>query len=367
VPGGLTRRTFVATTVLSVIVSVSFASLVIAVIDLRDSVRRSRRAQEVLVVANNLERLVVDIETGERGYLLTHQPQFLQPWSAARAAYAERAAQLSALVSGEQEQELRVGRLMRSIGSYIVNYSVPLVESVSADSTPPDLGPTLSEGKRRLDEIRAQFDGFIGDQGALVAAREDRADALAHRAVVAGVAGLVGSLALVFLYTAYLRQGVVRPLMRGAAMARRLSEGDLDARLPVTGAGEIGELERALNSMATALAESRDGLQRLAGEQASLRRLATLVAEGRPSEEIFTAVSREMALTFDADASVIHRAEDDGIATVVARYGVDDDIMPLGLTSRPDRRTATGAALSSGRSARIDDFEAVSGADADAA
>jgi hypothetical protein len=51
-------------------VGVSFALLLVAVLDLRDSVHRSERAQEILVVANTLERLVVDMETCT-GVLLT--------------------------------------------------------------------------------------------------------------------------------------------------------------------------------------------------------------------------------------------------------------------------------------------------------
>jgi uncharacterized protein YoaH (UPF0181 family) len=62
----------------------------------------------------------------------------------------------------------------------------------------------------------------------------------------------------------------------------------------------------------TTSASSRDDLQRVAGEQASLRRVATLVAEGRSSGEILAAVAKEMALVFDADASVIHRLDRTG-------------------------------------------------------
>ena len=42
-----------------------------SVADLPESERRVGRSQEVLVVANHLERPVVDLETGLRGYLIT--------------------------------------------------------------------------------------------------------------------------------------------------------------------------------------------------------------------------------------------------------------------------------------------------------
>jgi hypothetical protein len=49
--------------------------------------------------------------------------------------------------------------------------------------------------------------------------------------------------------------------------------------------------------MATAIANSdaRTEFERLAEEQAALRRVATLVAQGEPTEEVFAAVAREVS------------------------------------------------------------------------
>jgi signal transduction histidine kinase len=123
--------------------------------------------------------------------------------------------------------------------------------------------------------------------------------------------------------------------------------------MPETGVGEIGQLERSFNEMASSLAESRGGLQRIAGEQAALRRVATLVAEGTPSHHIFTAVAEEVALVFGADVSAILRAEPEGFATVVATYGRDERFV-LGSRIRPSDETAVGRALTTGHPVRID-------------
>jgi signal transduction histidine kinase len=62
----------------------------------------------------------------------------------------------------------------------------------------------------------------------------------------------------VFVVAQYLT--VIRPLREAAAMAALLAGGDLGARLPDEGIGEIGVLERSFNSMASSLEESRDEL-----------------------------------------------------------------------------------------------------------
>ena len=68
----------------------------------------------------------------------------------------------------------------------------------------------------------------------------------------------------------------------------------------------------------TELQASRDELAQLAEQQASLRRVATLVARGVSPSEIFSVVADEMARCLHVAASAVHRYEADGTATLVA-------------------------------------------------
>ena len=72
--------------------------------------------------------------------------------------------------------------------------------------------------------------------------------------------------------------------------------------------------------LATAIsnAESRAGLARLAEEQAALRRVATLAAEGVPPEELFAAVAEEIVNVLPVRGARIGRYESDGTVTFLA-------------------------------------------------
>ena len=74
--------------------------------------------------------------------------------------------------------------------------------------------------------------------------------------------------------------------------------------------------------MATAIANSdaRAEIERLAGEQAALRRVATLVARGAETEEVFTAVAREVAEVMHLPVAAVQRYEDDDTTTVTAAW-----------------------------------------------
>jgi len=98
-------------------------------------------------------------------------------------------------------------------------------------------------------------------------------------------------------------------------------------------------------------------LGRLAGEQAALRRVATLVAKGVPAADIFTAVAEEVERLLDARATTIGRLEPDGTIIIVASSGTAVEELPLGSRSNLEPDTALGRVVRTGRSARVDDYD----------
>jgi CHASE3 domain sensor protein len=71
--GGLTGRMAVASGLLAFTIGAAFTVLLFSVADLRISGRLARHSEEVQAAANQLERLVIDLETGQRGFVITHQ------------------------------------------------------------------------------------------------------------------------------------------------------------------------------------------------------------------------------------------------------------------------------------------------------
>lgn len=257
VRGGLTRRMVVASGLLALIVAAAFAVLLLSIADLRTSADRARHSEEVLAAVNRLERLVIDTETGLRGFVITVDERFLQPWEAARDAFPEQAQTLSQLVAGDPEQLRLAQRIAASGTSYIEDYSEPLVDATRRGEAFPQSTAATLEGKRLVDAMRVEFDDFVATERVLSAAREDRSDAAARRAIVAGVVGLAGSIVLILIFSGYLTRQIVLPVRRAAVMAGRLADGDLGTRMPESSIGEIGALERSFNTMASSLERSR--------------------------------------------------------------------------------------------------------------
>lgn len=121
--------------------------------------------------------------------------------------------------------------------------------------------------------------------------------------------------------------------------------------------------------VATAIAntESHAALARLAQEQAALRRVATLVAQGVAPVEIFSAVSDEVTGLLGAQAGVL-RFDHEGPAVVVVGISKAVDL-PVGTRWEFQPGMASAEVYRTGRSARVDamDWASASGVVADAA
>jgi signal transduction histidine kinase len=238
-------------------VGAAFGLLLSSAAELRGLQQRAHQAEQVLVEANLLERLVIDIETGLRGFIITGQEKLLQPWQTARAAIPAQVSKLEQLAGGSGDQLATARRINQAIASYIDDYSVPLIDTTRRNPAAARTIAVTEEGKRRVDAIRADFDRFVSAGTALEAQRQDRADAADNRASLAAGVGMAGSLLLIVIFAGYLTLAIARPVRRAAAMAGRIADGDLAAQLPEDGPGEVGALQRSFNTMVRALRHSR--------------------------------------------------------------------------------------------------------------
>ena len=105
----------------------------------------------------------------------------------------------------------------------------------------------------------------------------------------------------------------------------------------------------------------------LAAQQASLRRVATLVAGGAASADVFAAIAREVGRVIGLPLIAVWRYEPDGEATVIGAWGEHPHPFEAGTRWPLDGPTICARVLETGRPARIEDFGGVPGTIAGAA
>jgi signal transduction histidine kinase len=105
----------------------------------------------------------------------------------------------------------------------------------------------------------------------------------------------------------------------------------------------------------------RNGNDRIAGEQAALRRVATLVARGAPPDDAFAAVTEEAGRLLGADYATMNRYGPDGTISVAATWSSTGSVYPVGTRWNIGGRNVTTVVFQTGRPARLDDYGEASG------
>jgi signal transduction histidine kinase len=281
----LAMRMMLASAALALIVVGGFALLVDAMTDLRGAADREATAKEIAVSTLSLEKLVVDLETGLRGFTLTGDKRFLRPWSAARSQLPPQLQSFQRLTRSDPVLARQARELTNLLNVYVQDYSVPLVE-IARDSPEAAASPdAVGEGRRRTEEIRRRFTALRSSVDAEARSSAEAAKSGSDLAIRLGITGLGASAVLIMLLALYLTHSIARPAGDVARRARRIARGDFGSRLPERGPGEIGHLTRSFNAMADELAKRRHELDE---QNAQLR------DSERMKSELISIVSHEV-------------------------------------------------------------------------
>ena len=96
--------------------------------------------------------------------------------------------------------------------------------------------------------------------------------------------------------------------------------------------------------------------ERLAEEQAALRRVATLVASGAPSAEVFSAVAQEVAQVMHLPMVGVYRYDSDGLMTVIAACSDRPHVLQPGTRWPLEGQSMVAQVQRTGRPARVEDY-----------
>jgi signal transduction histidine kinase len=269
---GLVTRIALSAVAVGLGLALVFGVLFLAITGLRHRSLEARHSQQVIATANELQTLVIDLETGVRGFAITGDRTYLRPWTRAQQRYPTEFRKLLALTQDNRQQYRRALALQGAVDEYFQNYTKPLVDFMLRN---PDLvGPIVTEDVRRAAQptelIRTRFARFIATETARGNRRDREAHATAQHALVGAV---------------YVNRAVVAPVRSAADAADRIATRDFSGRLRTDGPGEVGRLERTFNTMAASLERTLADLE---------ERNQTLVESEQTKSELVSNVSHEL-------------------------------------------------------------------------
>ncbi|GGK27334.1 hypothetical protein GCM10010965_20190 [Caldalkalibacillus thermarum] len=112
--------------------------------------------------ALTLEKLLVDIETGERGYLLTGNESYLEPYENAAQTIDHIFERLQADVSDHPEQMKQLEQINHLVQVWLEWAVRPHIEARQGRSLEQALNRiNLDSGRQYMDQIRQELAAFI--------------------------------------------------------------------------------------------------------------------------------------------------------------------------------------------------------------
>ncbi len=143
--------------------------------DLNSSLRWVDHTNQVIGQSRRLLKLTLDMETGERGYLVTGNEVFLQPYQEASRVLDSEYRKLYLLVADDPPQQAQLERLHDDLQHW-QGYAEQMIALRRAGGAYTDFSINLA-GKGEVDEIRDQIAGFQSVEEH----RRDERNRTAHR------------------------------------------------------------------------------------------------------------------------------------------------------------------------------------------
>ncbi len=206
-------------------------------------------------------RLVVDLETGFRGYVLTQQPQFLQPYQAAKQRVLSLGNSLRQMVHNDPAQRMLVQSVQKNIDLLMFDKD-RLIERVKMGH--PEEGEEYVEaekGRLLMLAIREEMARF--DRQEVEQLQEALASSAEDRSVLMGVIVGGGALALILLLLPLqlIARSITGPLTTLVNTVEDFSGGTMPKVPVLDRQDEIGNLTRVMNTVGTQIQQHIQQIQ----------------------------------------------------------------------------------------------------------
>lgn len=234
-----------------------FASIEIAVV-LHDTHAAdqavSTRWAPANATSNKLIAHLVDQETGERGYVITHDAGFLNPYTSGRQAAAQDLVQLRALVGDEPIIASDLAAVEDQWQRWLTQVAEPEISAARAGDLSTSQQLVENElGQTLFDTLRTKVMTLQSDIGASTAKERARETAAIARLDRAFLATLIVGGVLTVLFLLLVQVWVLRPLLALQQQLRRATAGAFRGEINESGPPELREVAADVELLRTRL------------------------------------------------------------------------------------------------------------------
>ncbi|MBO9558958.1 MAG: response regulator [Caulobacter sp.] len=274
---------------------------------------------KVLIAIDELLSTVQDAETGQRGYLLTGNDRYLEPYERAVADVAARVETVATLTRDNPTQQANLVPLRRHINTKLTELKETIDLRRNAGAQAAFSVVATDRGKAAMDALRTQLDVMRQEEARLRVARIAEMDEVYTTAITSGVlSGLLGAVLTVAVFV----------LIRRAASARArqewLQSGQMGLSEAMMGDQSVEDLADSILSFLARYLGFQAGAV-FKGEQGHFQRVAALGVSA----------DANTPLRFDLKEGLLGKVAADGRSTIVR--DVPEGYMTIGSALGQDK------------------------------
>ncbi len=204
---------------------------------------------QVLETADAVAASMVDQETGLRGYLVSGDNKFLEPYRNGRAAYEQAFAKIKQLTSDNPVQQERLAALDGAATTWR-NEVAEREIAIMGQADKRDQARSMEAGgagKTSMDAIRAKVGEIEGAERGLLATRSAAETAAFSSTRWITVLGAAAAFAVALIAGWLLTRGIAKPIVAMTDTMRKLAGGNSSIAVPAIGRhDEVGRMAGAV-------------------------------------------------------------------------------------------------------------------------
>jgi methyl-accepting chemotaxis protein len=210
-------------------------------------------------VLENLDGIIqslTDAETGQRGYMITANETYLEPYRSGVAAVEQYVHEVRDLTVDNPREQRRLDLLeplvMQRLATLAEGGEVERTKGSEAARAWMETG----KGKNEMDDVRKLVGEMKDEELGLLKVRNDEAKASAQNLVLTIVASSLSAFAILLLTGFLITRNISKPLKEITGTAGKIAAGDLSVHVPTSRRrDEVGVLGNAFASMVENLRE----------------------------------------------------------------------------------------------------------------
>ena len=230
-----------------------------------DAGNRVERGQQTIDSTDKLESLINEAQSGERGYMLTGDETYLEPYFRSVSALAGQLNDIRRLSEENPRLQRGLDSFERAFGQAMerTRQTIDVRKSKGLDASLADVRSGV--GQKLADECITILHGIEGDEKEMQFKLDADSTATARGSLRNLMIGGLVMVAFLIGAGVMLTRSIARPLKTITDAAQSIAEGDISVAVPAAdGSDEIGALARAFRQMVRTIQELAAATERIA-------------------------------------------------------------------------------------------------------